>query len=117
MAIRTLFNGAKFIGQAKGDRRNYYVFSADDGYLVVAQRSLRNFALTLVQREAPDVITKKFKGKRVTVQTLKSQGHRPDLFGEYFDRLNALYVLVASGRATKLSARSGRAMLFKIKTA
>ncbi|HXY14948.1 MAG TPA: hypothetical protein VEI01_02110 [Terriglobales bacterium] len=51
-----------------------------------AQRSLRNFAVTLLQSEAPDVISQEFKGKRVTVQTLKSQGHRPDLFGEYFDR-------------------------------
>jgi hypothetical protein len=42
---------------------------------------------------------------QVTVSTLKSQGHRPDLFGEYFDRLNALYVMVALGRARKLKIK------------
>jgi hypothetical protein len=49
------------------------------------------------------------------LNTLKSQGHRADLFGQYFDRLNALYVMVALGRARKLKKKLGKAMLFRVK--
>ena len=61
------------------------------------------------------MLSRKFKGKQVTVSTLKSHGYRTDLFGEYFDRLNALYVMVALGRARKLKKKLGRAMLFRVK--
>ena len=101
MAVKNLFSGARFIGQAEGDRRSYYVFQSDNGYLVATPQSPRNYSVTLVRNEVPDVLSRKFKGKQVTVSTLKSHGHRTDLFGEYFDRLNALYVMVALGRARK----------------
>jgi hypothetical protein len=115
MAVKNLFSGARFIGQAEGERRTYYVFQGDSGYLVATPQSATNYSVTLVQSEAPDVISRKFKGTRVTVNTLKSQGHRADLFGQYFDRLNALYVMVALGRARKLKQKLGRAMLFRVK--
>jgi hypothetical protein len=115
MAVKNLFSGARFIGQAEGDRRSYYVFQSDSGYLVATAQSPRNYSVTLVHTEVPDVINRKFKGKQVTVSTLKSHGHRADLFGEYFDRLNALYVMVALGRARKLKKKLGRAMLFRVK--
>jgi hypothetical protein len=115
MAIKSLFSGAKYIGQAEGDRQTYYVFEGDSGFLVTAPRSSNNYSVTLVQREAPEVISRKFKGMRVTVGTLKSQGHRADLFGEYFNRLNSLYVMVALGRANKLKKKVGKAMVFKVK--
>ncbi len=115
MAVKNLFSGARFIGQAEGERRSYYVFQGDSGYLVATPQSPRNYSVTLVENEAPDVISRKFKGKQVTVSTLKSQGHRADLFGQYFDRLNALYVMVALGRARKLKKKLGKAMLFRVK--
>src|SRR5271170_6509024 len=115
MAVKNLFSGARFIGQAEGDRQTYYVFQGDSGYLVAAPRSANNYSVTLVQNDAPDVISRKFKGTRVTVNTLKSKGRRADLFGQYFDRLNALYVMVALGRAKKLKRKLGRAMLFRVK--
>jgi hypothetical protein len=115
MPIKNLFDRARFVGKAEGERQTYSVFEADSGYLVTAPRGNNNYSVTLVQREVPEVISRKFKGRRVTVSTLRSQGHRADLFGEYFDRLNALYVMVALGRATKLKRKLGRAMLFKVK--
>jgi len=36
------------------------------------------------------------------------------LFERYFDRLNALYVMVALRKARKLKKRLGKAMVFKI---
>ena len=90
MSIKNLFSGATFVGEAAGDRQTYFVFSVDAGYIVVARRSRNNFSITVVERDAPQAITRKFKGQRITVKDLKSKGGRADLFGEYFDRLNAL---------------------------
>jgi len=115
MNIRNMFKDARFIGQAAGDRQTYSVFETASGYLVAAPRSSHNYSLTFVQRAAPEVIGRKFHGRQITVNTLKSRTHRPDLFGAYFDRLNALYVMVALSKAIKLKKREGRAMLFKIK--
>jgi len=35
------------------------------------------------------------------------KGRRPDLFGDNFSRLNALYTMVALGRAKRLKQRLG----------
>ncbi len=115
MGVKSLFTGAKFIGQAEGDRRSYYVFAGARGYLVASPQSPNSYSVTVIAREAPDVIGGKFKGQKITAATLKSGAHRPDLFSAYFDRLNALYVMVALGRAKKLKRRLGKAMVFKIK--
>jgi hypothetical protein len=115
MTVKNLFSGAKFIGQAEGERRSYYVFQADNGYLVATPQSTRNYSVTVVQSEVPEVISRKYKGKQVTVSTLKSMGSGTGLFRDYFDRLNALYVMVALGRAKKLKKKLGRAMLFRVK--
>ena len=117
MSVKTLFNGARFVGQAEGDRLKYYVFEAASGYLVAAPREPHTYSVTVVQREAPEIISNKFRGAQITVSTLKAKGHRPDLFSRYFDRLNALYVMVALGKARKLKKRLGKAMLFKISSA
>lgn len=115
MAVKNLFNGARFIGEADGEKRSYYVFQVDSGYLVASPQSARNYSVTFVANEVPDMISRKFKGKQVTVNMLKSKAHRESLFREYFDRLNALYVMVALGRARKLKKKLGRAMLFRVK--
>src|SRR5262249_5055464 len=114
MGFKTLFNGARFVGQAEGDRRKYYVFDAASGYLVASPQAPHSYSVTVIQREAPEVISKKFSGTAITVSTLVAKGHRPDLFDRYLDRLNALYVMVALGKARKLKKRLGKAMLFKI---
>jgi hypothetical protein len=49
MAVKNLFSGARFIGQAEGDRRSYYVFQSDNGYLVATPQSPRNYSVTLVR--------------------------------------------------------------------
>ncbi|PYY17295.1 MAG: hypothetical protein DMG60_12135 [Acidobacteria bacterium] len=114
MGAKNLFNDAKFVGQAEGDKRSYYVYQTPNSYLVATAQRRNNYSVTAIQLDSPDVIGRKFKGKEITVNSLKSSAHRPDLFKEYFDRLNALYVMVALGKARKLKKREGRAMVFKI---
>src|SRR2546430_10597984 len=115
MTVKHLFSGARFIGEAEGERRTYYVFQGENGYLVATPQSPRNYSVTLVQNDVPEVISRKFKGKQVTVSMLKSKGNRAGLFRDYFDRLNALYVMVALGRARSLKKKLGKAMLFRVK--
>ncbi len=114
MKIPGLFKDARYVGKAEGDRRTYYVFESDAGYLVVAPNSSGGFNLNVVDRKVPDAVTSAFKGKRLTAGRLKRSSRRPALFRGPFSSLQALYVMVALGRARKLKRREGKAMVFKI---
>lgn len=115
MRIPNLFRGVRYVGKAEGDRRTYYVFESDVGYLVVAPNSTGSFNLNIVDGDTPEVIASAFGGKKLTTGRLKRSGRRPDLFGGPFASLNALYVMAALGRARKLKQRDGKAMVFRIK--
>ncbi len=114
MKIPGLFKGARYVGKAEGDRRSYYVFESDAGYLVVAPNSAGGFNLNVVDGKVPDAVTTRYKGKNLTAGRLKRSSRRPALFRGPFSSLQALYVMVALGRARKLKRREGKAMVFKI---
>jgi len=113
--IQHLLRDLPFVGQAEGEKLTYYVFEGNDAYLVFSPNSRGGFNMNVVDKEVPPLISRRFGGQRVTGRTLAEQGRRPDLFGEYFSPLNALYTMVALGRARKLKKREGRAMVFTIK--
>jgi hypothetical protein len=115
MAAKNLFSGAKFAGEAEGDRQIYYVFETDRNYLVAAPMSPNSYSVTLITRDAPELVSHKFKGKHITANMLKTLIPRSRSFSRYFDRLNTLYAMVGLGKAKKLKKRLGRAMLFKVK--
>jgi hypothetical protein len=116
MKMAQLFDGARYIGKAEGDRLSYYVYKTDGtGYLVVSRSSERSFNMNVVDVEAPEAIAKSFKGKRLTTVRLRKSGKRPKLFGTSFLCLNALYVMVALGLAQKLKLHEGKAIVFKIR--
>src|SRR5437773_12306492 len=111
MRISTVLQGLHFVGQAEGDRRTYYVFQGEGPYLVASPNVRGGLNVNLVERETPDVLSRRFKGQRVTGSILVRKGRRPDLFGADFAALNALYVMVALGRARKLKKHEGRALV------
>lgn len=107
MKMTRLFDDARYIGEAEGDRLSYYVYqTAGAGYLVVSRSSERSFNINVVDAEAPEAIAKAFKGQRLTTVRLRKSGKRPELLGTSFLCLNALYVMVAQGRAQKLKLRA-----------
>lgn len=114
MKLAKIFDGAKYVGQAEGDRRTYSVFEADDHYLVLGPTET-GYYLNIVEREAPDAITRIFSGEKVTSGDVRRKGKHPDIFYNSLAALNALYVMVASGRARKLKKRQGKSLLFKVK--
>jgi hypothetical protein len=113
--IPDLLQKLPFVGQAEGEKLTYYVFEGNRAFLVVSPNSRGGLNMSVVDRETPDVISRRFGGQRVTGRTLVLKGRRPDLFADNFSPLNALYTMVALGRARKLKKREGRAMVFKIK--
>jgi hypothetical protein len=113
MRIPDLLLNLEFVGRAEGDKRTYYVFQGREQYLVVSANR-EGFNVNIVRNEAPEIILRKFGGRRVTNKLLGKNVRRPDLFGESFQRLNSLYVMVALGKAKKLKEREGKAMVFKI---
>ncbi len=115
MKISTILQGLHFVGQAEGDRRTYYVFQGQGPYLVASPNVRGGLNVNVVERETPEVLSHRFGGRRVTGKILVEQGRRPDLFGADFAALNALYVMVALGRARKLQRREGRALVFKVR--
>jgi len=114
MKISELFDGLRYVGQAQGDRKTYHVFDGSSGYLVVAPASVRGFYLSVVMREVPDFVTRRFSGERLTASRLNRMARRADLFTDRFQPLLSLYVMVALGRARKLKRREGKAMVFRI---
>lgn len=114
MKIQPLFQSLQYVGRAEGDRRSYYVFAGREAYLVVAQNSRGGLNVNIVDRKLPDLISGRFRGRNITSKKLGARG-RSGHFRDPFARLNALYVMVALGRARKLKIREGRSMVFQIK--
>jgi hypothetical protein len=113
--IPQLFKDIRYVGQAEGERKTYHVFAASDHYLVVAPNSRGGYNLSVVSLRAPEVIARRFKGKRVTTRIVRTGSKRPDLFGPDFAALSSLYVMVALHRAEKLKQKLGKSLVFKIK--
>ena len=108
-----LFEGVRYVGEAEGDKRTYYIFETDDRYLVVGP-TRDGYYVNLVDREAPAVISKAFSGQKVTTKLVTAKSRRPDIFPSPLATLNALYAMVALRRARKLKQRQGRSLVFKI---
>ncbi len=115
MKTSQFFKDIRYVGQAEGDRKTYHVFGTSDHYLVVAPNTRGGYNLNVVSLKAPEVISGRFKGQRVTTRVVKSRSRRPDLFGPDFAALSSLYVMVALRRAEKLKRKLGKSMVFKIK--
>ena len=109
--IPDFFKEVRYIGRARGERRTYHVFEGSRAYLVVSPNSRGGLNVNPVSRKAPDLISRRFGGRHVTSKRLAKAGGP---FRAAFAPLNALYVMVALGRATKLKRKEGRAMLFSI---
>ena len=110
--IPDFFKEVRYAGRARGERRTYHVFEGARAYLVVSPNSRGGLNVNPVSRKAPDLISKRFRGRHLTSKRLAKAGGP---FRAAFAPLNALYVMVALGRAAKLKLKEGRSMVFSIK--
>ena len=114
--IRSQFSGLKYAGRADGDKRAYHVFEGAASMLVVSPgRTRGSYNANAVDRRGLDVVGRRFRGRKVTSADVMRKARRRDLFRQRFDALNALYAMVAVGRAQKLrERRDGRSLVFRI---
>jgi hypothetical protein len=114
--IRSQFSGLKYAGKADGDKRAYHVFEGAASMLVVSPgRTRGSYNANAVDRRGLDVVGRRFRGRKVTSADVMRKARRRDLFRQRFDALNALYAMVAVGRAQKLrERRDGRSLVFRI---
>jgi len=113
--IKSQFSGLKYAGKAEGDKRDYHVFEGSDTLLVVSARAPRSYNANAIDRRGMDVISRRFRGRKITSGDVMKKAGRRDLFQQRFDALNMLYAMVATGRAQKLRERDGRSIVFKIR--
>ena len=112
MKIPDYFKDVSYVGRAKGTRRTYHIFQGSHAYLVVSPNSRGGLNVNPVNRKVPEVVSRRFHGRHITSKRLAKTGGP---FRAAFAPLNALYVMVALGRATKLKITEGKSMVFSIK--
>ena len=112
MNIPDYFKDVRYVGRARGVRRTYHVFEGSHAYLVVSPNSRGGLNVNPVSRKAPELVSRRFHGRHVTSKRLSKAGGP---FRAAFAPLNALYVMVALGRASKLKMLEGKSMVFSIK--
>lgn len=112
MKIPDYFKDVRYVGRARGARRTYHVFEGSHAYLVVSPNTRGGLNVNPVSRKAPELISKRFRGRHLTSKRLAKAGGP---FRAAFAPLNALYVMVALGRASKLKIMEGKSMVFSIK--
>ena len=112
MTIPDFFKDVRYVGRARGARRTYHVFEGSHAYLVVSPNSRGGLNVNPVSRKAPELISRRFNGRHLTSKRLAKAG---GAFRAAFAPLNALYVMVALGRASKLKKLDGKSMVFSIK--
>jgi hypothetical protein len=110
-----LLQGLHFVGRAEGEKLSYDVFESNQAYLVFSPNKRGGLNVAVVSKDAPELISLRFRRKHVSRNDVVEKIRKRKMFSDSFAPLNALYVMVALGRARKLKQRQGRAMVFKIK--
>ncbi len=103
MDVKHVLSALHYIGEAVGVRKTYYVFGGPQHYLLLSFKkddaAAGNF--NIVEAGAVAYVEGKFGGaKGLTSKQLFEESKRTHHFRDRFVALNALYVLVAAGKAT-----------------
>jgi hypothetical protein len=105
----------QYVGDVEAKRQRYYVYSREEGYLVLSVSHSRpgSYNLNFIEKDALEFIRRQFSRRRgITSQTMAREAIAPVFFSRMNDIekrlriLNICYVLVALGHA-KLRKREG----------
>jgi hypothetical protein len=100
--VREVLVELHYVGEAVGVRQTYYVFEGRQHYLVLSFKKDDDAAgnFNIVEADAVAYVEDKFRAaKGLTSKQLFEEAKRTSHFRDRFVALNALYVLVASGKA------------------
>ncbi len=116
--VKVLLHDLKYIDKVESKRTIYYVFQAENDYLIFSYRdstySSGNF--NVVMADTVERIRRIFPGKKRVTRRMIEEHPRLRRFAKYFDVLESLYVLVALKQAS-IDGRSPKAkkLYFNIK--
>jgi hypothetical protein len=101
--VREVLAELHYVGEAVGVRQKYYVFQGQQHYLVLSFKkdddATGNF--NIVEADAVAYVEEKYRGEKgLTSKQLFEESRRTKRFRDRFVALNALYVLVAAGKAS-----------------
>jgi hypothetical protein len=101
--VREVLAELRYVGEAVGVRHTYYIFQGQQHYLVLSFKkgdaAAGNF--NIVEADAVAYLEDKFRGaKALTSKQVLEESKRTRHFKDRFVALNALYVLVAAGKAS-----------------
>ena len=103
MDVKHVLSALRYIGEAAGVRQTYYVFQGPQHYLLLSFKkdNAAGGNFNIVEAEAVAYVEEKFgAAKGLTSKQLFEESKRTHHFKDRFVALNALYVLVAAGKAT-----------------
>lgn len=103
MKVQEVLAELHYVGEAAGVRQKYFVFRGQQHYLVLSFKkddaAAGNF--NIIEADAVAYVEDKFRGaKALTSKQVFEESKRTRHFKDRFVALNALYVLVAAGRAS-----------------
>ena len=102
MNVREVLSELRYVGEATGVRQTYYVFRGHQHYLALSFKKSDAAAgnFNIVEADAVAYVEDKFRGaKALTSKQVFEESKRTRHFKDRFVALNALYVLVAAGKA------------------
>lgn len=113
----------KYIGDVEAKRQRYYIYSREEGFLVLSVSHSRpgSYNLNFVEKDALKFIHKQFARRRgITSRTMAREAVAPVFFSRMNDTekrlriLNICYILVALGHARMKKERGSRELRFDI---
>ncbi len=114
--IRNLATGLKYCGEASGLRQTYQVFESRKQFVVMSQARTKPNAgyFNLVSKAAVDHVRRGYAGRQdVTAKQLTTRSRTAHVKNA-LQALNILYVLVATGAATRDDRFRNRELHFNI---
>jgi hypothetical protein len=117
MKIRSLAKGLEYRGEVSGKKQTYHVFESGKTFVVMSEARTKPDSgyFNLVSAAAVDHVRRSFAGRQdVTARGLVSRSRKPRYVKNPLQALNILYVLVATGQATRDDRFKDRSLHFNI---
>ena len=118
MKMESMLADLEYLREVNARRKTYFVYRGPKHYLVSSFKSRNAGYFMVVSRESVDALARRFAGRTVTNPELSANKVIARQFSERFQILNALYALVAEGRAKinrGLTSKTSGRIFFDIK--
>ena len=117
MRIKNLASGLEYRGTVSGKKQTYYVFESGKAFVVMSEARTKSDAgyFNMVSAAAVKYVRKNYAGRQdLTAKGLLTRSRKPRYVKNALQALNILYVLVATGQATRDDRFKDRALHFNI---